>query len=95
MARSAVNAEDAWSKAMMARFLELQVMSEMRILQNAQRIAQQEKEHLELMRELRDYRVRADERFARIEQTLAAVLRVLERLPDTIREKIGFGIPER
>jgi hypothetical protein len=61
-----------------------------RLSENDRRHAENERLHLELKRE-------ADERFARIEAKMAEIIRVLaehgrllERLPEAIRDKIGF-----
>jgi hypothetical protein len=59
--------------------------------------AEAEQRRLELERQHLELKQQSDERFARIEAQMAEIIRVLnehgrilERLPDAIREKIGF-----
>ncbi len=49
----------------------------------------------ETKRELAELERVATERFARIEAILLEHNRILQALPDTIRDKIGFKPPER
>jgi hypothetical protein len=63
----------------------------------ARRQAESERQHLEFERRHLEFERQSSERFARIEADIAAILRVLaehsrllERLPEAVRDKIGF-----
>ena len=60
-------------------------------------LAQSDRERAEMRRESLELERRTEERFLRIEAQMAEIIRVLsehgrilERLPDAVREKIGF-----
>jgi len=50
-------------------------------------------EKAETDRRMAEYERTTDARFAQIEATLAELIRLLERLPEAVREKIGFKAP--
>jgi hypothetical protein len=56
--------------------------------EHVREMAEINRQHLELKRQ-------ADERFARIEALLLEHSQILEALPDAVRERMGFPIPER
>lgn len=65
------------------------------------RQAENERLHLKNDRRWLKLKQQSDERFARIEKDMASIIqvlnehtRILERLPDALREKIGFKAPE-
>ena len=62
------------------------------------RLAETERIHLEIERRRLEFKRETAERFARIEAQMAEIIRVLaehgrllERLPEAIRDKIGFS----
>jgi hypothetical protein len=52
-----------------------------------------QREAAEFRRRTDEWQRRADDRFARIEAILLEHSRILQALPDAIREKIGFKTP--
>jgi GTP1/Obg family GTP-binding protein len=87
--RAPSNGRDRLEEAM-AMLIQNQAAFLNRLADTDSRIAESERHYAELRRE-------ASERFARIEADIAAILRVLaehgrllERLPDAVRDKIGF-----
>lgn len=77
------------------RLIELQAIAQTQIARSDERMARADERAAHHEREIADLRRETDDRFARIEQSLAALVRMLERLPDAIREKIGFAAPAR
>jgi hypothetical protein len=57
-------------------------------------LADSQREAAEFRRRTEEWQRRADERFARIEAILLDHSRILQALPDAIREKIGFKAPD-
>ena len=62
-----------------------------------ERLSETDRAHIELERKHLEFERETAERFARIEAQMAEIIRVLnehsrilERLPETIRDKIGF-----
>jgi predicted nucleic acid-binding Zn-ribbon protein len=79
--------------ALAARLVE----SDKRHAESDQRHAENERLHLEYERRWLELKQQSDERFARVEKDIASIIqvlnehtRILERLPDALREKIGF-----
>lgn len=78
-----------------------QADSDKRQADNDKRQAELERLHLKNERCWLELKRQSDERFARIEKDMASIIQVLneqtrtlERLPDALREKIGFKSPE-
>jgi hypothetical protein len=72
-----------------------------RLSESDQRHAEIERQHLEFKRLDLEYRRQTNKRFARIEAQMAEIIRVLaehgrilERLPEAVRDKIGFKTQE-
>src|ERR1041384_6521373 len=57
--------------------------------------AENQRDLAESRRELSELRRQADQRFARIEAILLEHTRILQALPDAVREKIGYKMPEQ
>jgi hypothetical protein len=56
-------------------------------------MARSQHDAAEFRRRTEEWQRRADERFARIEAILLEHGRILQALPDAVREKIGFKSP--
>ena len=83
--------------ALAARLME----SDKRHAESDKRHADNERLHLEYERRWIELNQQSDERFARIEKDIASIIqvlnehtRILERLPDVLRDKIGFKAPQ-
>ena len=70
-----------------ARLIELQAIAQLQIAKADERMARAEESFNRLERETKD-------EFQRLLQVIGTVMQVLERLPDAVREKIGFAAAE-
>jgi hypothetical protein len=57
-------------------------------------MADSQRDAAEFRRRTEEWQRHADERFARIEAILLEHSRMLQALPDAVREKIGFSLPD-
>jgi uncharacterized protein (DUF885 family) len=94
------NGHDRLDEAM-ALLIQNQAAFVGRLSENDRVHADLERQHLELKRESDELKRQSDERFARIEAQMEQIIRILaehsrilERLPETIRDKIGFKAQE-
>lgn len=72
-----------------------------RLAESDRRHAESERLHLENERRWLELKQQGDERYARIERDIGSIIqvlnehtRILERLPDALRDKIGFKAPQ-
>jgi len=76
------------------QLIELQALAQMQIAKADERIARADERMARTDERFAKLDQESKERFARIERTLAALVRMLEHLPDAVREKIGFATPQ-
>jgi exonuclease VII large subunit len=83
-----------------AAFLSRLAETDSRLAENEQRRLENERRYLEFERRHLEYERETAERFTRIEAQMAEIIRVLsehgrliERLTEAVREKIGFKAP--
>jgi hypothetical protein len=65
--------------------------SDERMARSDERLARLEQELNQRFARIDERFARIDERFAHIEQVLGSVVRMIEALPDAVRDKIGFA----
>ena len=75
------------------QLIDLQALAQMQIAKADERMARNDERFAKLEQETKESFTRVEERFSRLEQGLAAIVRMLEQLPDALREKIGFATP--
>jgi hypothetical protein len=85
MARAKANGSGRLEDAL-ATLIQNQAAFLARVSEIDARVAEMERQRIEIER-------RNDERFARIEALLIEHNRILQALPDVIRDKIGFKVP--
>ena len=83
-AKRAVPSNGARTDGVVERLIELQALAQMQIAKADERMARADERFARLEQE-------GNERFQRLEQAFATVMRLLEALPDAVREKIGFA----
>jgi len=81
----------AGRNGLIQRLIELQAVAQMQIAKADERMARADERFAHLQQSIGERFARIDERFAHIEQAIAALARMLEALPDAVREKIGFA----
>jgi hypothetical protein len=81
----------AASNGMLERLLELHAMAQMQIAKADERMARSDERFTHLEESMNERFARVDERFVRLEQAIATVVRMLEELPEAVRDKIGFA----
>ena len=97
-AKRAAPSNGARNDGVVERLIELQALAQMQIAKADERMARAD----ERMARADERMARTDERFMRLEQegnerfrrleqAFATVMRMLETLPDAVREKIGFA----
>ena len=83
-AKRAAPSNGARADSVVERLIELQALAQMQIAKADERLAHADERFARIEQE-------GNERFRRLEQAFATVMRMLEGLPDAVREKIGFA----
>ena len=83
-AKRAAPSDRARTDGVVERLIELQALAQMQIAKADERLAHADERFARMEQE-------GNERFRRLEQAFATVMRMLEGLPDAVREKIGFA----
>jgi hypothetical protein len=94
-AKRAAPLNGARTDGVVERVIELQALAQMQIAKADERMARADERFARLEQEgnerLAALQRESNERFRRLEQSFATVMRMLETLPDAVREKIGFA----
>jgi hypothetical protein len=97
-AKRAASSRRPRSDGLVERVIELQVMAQMQIAKADERMARADERFARLEQENNERCARleqeSNERFQRLEQAIATIMRMLEALPDAVREKMGFATAE-